>query len=235
MGIVDIFIIILILICGGIGFKRGVFKQAVITIGTILVFILSYHFKDYLADFFSYNLPFFKFIGDFQGASTINIIMYQMLAFLIMFALFSSILAILIKVTGIFEKILRFTIILGIPSKILGLILGLVEGYVITFILLFVLSQPAFKIDIINNSNFSNTILNSSPILSDIVSDTRDTVVEIYELGKDYVIDKDADKFNRNSIDIMLKNNIITKEYVEKLVKKDKINISNIDEVLNKY
>lgn len=235
MGIVDIFIIILILICGGIGFKRGVFKQAVITIGTILVFILSYYFKDYLADFFSFNLPFFKFIGDFQGVSTINIIMYQMLAFLIMFALFSSILAILIKVTGIFEKILRFTIILGIPSKILGLILGLVEGYVITFILLFVLSQPAFKIDIINNSNFSNTILNSSPILSDIVSDTRDTVIEIYELGKDYVIDKDADKFNKNSIDIMLKNNIITKEYVEKLIKKDKINISNIDEVLNKY
>jgi len=235
MGIADIFIIILILICGGIGFKRGVFKQTVITIGTILVFILSYKFKDSLANFFSYNLPFFKFIGDFEGLSTINIIMYQMLAFLIVFAVLSTVLAVLIKITGIFEKILKFTIILGIPSKILGFILGLVEGYIVTFIILFVLTQPALKIDVINNSKFTNTILNSSPVLSNIVSDTRDSVIEIYELGKDYVIDKDADKFNRKSIDIMLENKIITKEYVEKLIDKNKIKVSGIQDILNKY
>lgn len=235
MGIVDIFIIILILVCGGIGFKRGVFKQIVITIGTILVFILSYQFKDTIANFLSYNLPFFKFIGDFEGLSTINIIMYQMLAFLICFALLSTVLAVLIKITGIFEKILKFTIILGIPSKLLGLLLGLVEGYIVTFIILFVLTQPALKIDIINNSKFTNAILNSSPVLSDIVSDTRDSVIEIYDLGKDYVVDRDSDKFNRNSIDIMLKNKIITKEYVEKLIDKNKINVSGLEDILNKY
>jgi len=235
MGIVDIFIIILILICGGIGFKRGVFKQTVITIGTILVFILSYQFKDTIANFLSYNLPFFKFIGDFAGLSTINIIMYQMLAFLIIFAVLSTALAVLIKITGIFEKILKFTIILGIPSKLLGLLLGLVEGYIVTFIILFVLTQPALKIDIINNSKFTNAILNSSPVLSDIVSDTRDSVIEIYDLGKDYVVDRDSNKFNRDSIDIMLKNKIITKEYVEKLIDKNKINVSGIEDILNKY
>ena len=235
MGIVDIFIIILILVCGGIGFKRGVFKQIVITIGTILVFILSYQFKDTIANFLSYNLPFFKFIGDFEGLSTINIIMYQMLAFLICFALLSTVLAVLIKITGIFEKILKFTIILGIPSKLLGLLLGLVEGYIVTFIILFVLTQPALKIDIINNSKFTNAILNSSPVLSDIVSDTRDSVIEIYDLGKDYVVDRDSDKFNRDSIDIMLKNKIITKEYVEKLIDKNKINVSGLEDILNKY
>lgn len=235
MSVIDIFIIALIIICGGIGFKRGVFKQAVITIGSILVFILSYYFKDYLADFFSYNLPFFNFTGDIAGLSSINIIMYQMIAFLIMLAVFSAILAVLIKITGVFEKILSFTIILGIPSKLLGLLLGLVEGYVISFICLFLLTQPALKINLIDDSKFTSVILNSSPGLSKIVSDMENSIIEIYDLGKDYNINKNADEFNRNSIDVMLKNKIITKEYVEKLISKNKLNVKGIDTILNKY
>ena len=186
MSIIDILVVILILICGVVGFKRGVFKQAVVTIGTVLVFVLSYHFKDYLANFFSYNLPFFNFTGEFAGLSSINIIMYQMIAFLIMFAFFGTILAVLIKITGIFEKILKFTIVLGIPSKILGLLLGLVEGYIVAFVFLFVITQPALKINLIEDSKFTNVILNSSPILSNIVEDTENTIIEVYDLGKDY-------------------------------------------------
>ena len=53
-------------------------------------------------------------------------------------------------------------------------------------------------------------------------------------MGKDYLVDKDADKFNRNSIDIMLKNKIITKEYVEKLIDKNKIKV-NLYDILSKY
>lgn len=234
MSIIDILVVILILICGVVGFKRGVFKQAVVTIGTVLVFVLSYHFKDYLANFFSYNLPFFNFTGEFAGLSSINIIMYQMIAFLIMFAFFGTILAVLIKITGIFEKILKFTIVLGIPSKILGLLLGLVEGYIVAFVFLFVITQPALKINLIEDSKFTNVILNSSPILSNIVEDTENTIIEVYDLGKDYLVDKDADKFNRNSIDIMLKNKIITKEYVEKLIDKNKIKV-NLYDILSKY
>lgn len=234
MSIIDILVVILILICGVVGFKRGVFKQAVVTIGTVLVFVLSYHFKDYLANFFSYNLPFFNFTGEFAGLSSINIIMYQMIAFLIMFAFFGTILAVLIKITGIFEKILKFTIVLGIPSKILGLLLGLIEGYIVAFVFLFVITQPALKINLIEDSKFTNVILNSSPILSNIVEDTENTIIEVYDLGKDYLVDKDADKFNRNSIDIMLKNKIITKEYVEKLIDKNKIKV-NLYDILSKY
>ena len=151
-----------------------------------------------------------------------------------MFAFFGTILAVLIKITGIFEKILKFTIVLGIPSKILGLLLGLVEGYIVAFVFLFVITQPALKINLIEDSKFTNVILNSSPILSNIVEDTENTIIEVYDLGKDYLVDKDADKFNRNSIDIMLKNKIITKEYVEKLIDKNKIKV-NLDDILSKY
>ena len=42
---------------------------------------------------------------------------------------FSSILAVVIKVTGCFEKFLNMTIILGIPSKILGFVVDVQANF----------------------------------------------------------------------------------------------------------
>ena len=61
------------------------------------------------------------------------------------------------------------------------------------------------------------------------------TVTEIYDFVDVYVKDKDSDKFNYNAIDTMLKNKIITPEYVEKLVKKRKIEVKNIDKLIEQY
>ena len=79
IGIVDAFIIGIILIFGVGGLKNGFFKQTVITIGTILLFVVSYYLKDFVADFLSYNLPFFDFGGDMMGLVSLNIIMYNLL------------------------------------------------------------------------------------------------------------------------------------------------------------
>lgn len=235
MEIVDVIIICLILSFAISGLKNGFFKQSVLTIGTILVFVFSYYFKDYLADIFSYNLPFFNFPGPFDGLETVNIVLYQMIAFLIVFIFLIAVLVVLLKITKTFEKILSITIILGIPSKILGFVVGLIEGYVITFIALFFLSQPAVNIEMLNNSQLMPKILNSSPILSDIVSDTSKTIDEMYDLVDEYIKDKDKDKFNKNTIDIMLKNKIISVEYVEELIKTNKLKTDNLDEILKKY
>lgn len=226
MGIVDILIIIFILSFGILGSKRGFFKQTVTTVGSILVFVLAYYFKDGVANFLTFNLPFFNFKGEILGLTSLNIIMYQLIAFLLMVLIFSGILAIIIKITGIFEKILRLTIVLGIPSKILGFILGLVEGYVITYIILFILMLPILKIDIIDNSSFARPILKSSPVISNIVGTTKDTCLSIYDLVNDYSKDKDKDKFNKEAIRIMLSNNMITKSYVEELINKGKLDKS---------
>lgn len=226
MGIVDILIIIFILSFGVLGSKRGFFKQTVTTVGSILVFVLAYYFKDGVANFLTFNLPFFNFKGEILGLTSLNIIMYQLIAFLLMVLIFSGILAVIIKITGIFEKILRLTIVLGIPSKILGFILGLVEGYVITYIILFILMLPILKIDIINNSSFARPILKSSPVISNIVGTTKDTCLSIYDLVNDYSKYKDKDKFNKEAIRIMLSNNMITKSYVEELINKGKLDKS---------
>lgn len=235
MSIVDAAIICIIIIFAIDGLKNGFFKQTVLTVGTILVFVCSYYLKDYLADFFSYKLPFFNFVGPFEGLETVNIIMYQMIAFIFVFLFLTAVLVVLLKVTKVFEKILSLTIVLGIPSKILGFIVGLIEGYVVVFIALFFLSQPAVNFKFLDESKLMPKIVTSSPGLSNVVQDTSDTIKEMYTLVDDYTVDKDKDKFNRNAIDIMLKNKIIVPSYVDKLIECGKIKTSNLNVILDKY
>ena len=63
MSIVDALIILIILACGAIGFKKGVIKQLVSTVGFVLVVVLAFYLKNPVAEFLSLNLPFFTFGG----------------------------------------------------------------------------------------------------------------------------------------------------------------------------
>ena len=102
-------------------------------------------------------------------------------------------------------------------------------------IILFVLNMTSFNSKLVSESSLRPKILTSSPVLSNVVKDATNTVTEIYDFVDVYVKDKDSDKFNYNAIDTMLKNKIITPEYVEKLVKKRKIEVKNIDNLIEKY
>ena len=219
MNFVDI-IIIFVLLSGGIaGAHNGFFKQTVVLIGTIICFILAWILKNPIANFLSFNLPFFSF----SGLKSLNIVFYQLISFLILLALFSAVLAVLIKITGVFEKILKFTIILGIPSKILGFVVGLIETYIIVFAVLFFARQPIFNQELFEESTLTPIIVNSSPGLSNIVGNMNDSLKDIYTITKNYDDNKDKNKTNKEIIDSLLKHNVINNEYIDKLEKKGKI------------
>lgn len=224
MNIVDVVIIMGLLLGGVTGAKNGFFRQSVVLIGTILCFILAWVFKNPIANFLSFTLPFFNFAGPFEGLTSLNIVMYQLIAFLLLLSLFSALLAIIIKATGVFEKILNFTIILGIPSKILGFIVGMIEAYVIIFAVLFFVNQPAVNLEIVKESTFSPKIVNSSPGLSNIVGNMNDAVNDIYDITKDYNINQNTNSFNKKVINSLLEHKVIDKDYLDKLVSKGKIN-----------
>lgn len=224
MNIVDVVIIMGLLLGGVTGAKNGFFRQSVVLIGTILCFILAWVFKNPIANFLSFTLPFFNFAGPFEGLTSLNIVMYQLIAFLLLLSLFSALLAIIIKATGVFEKILNFTIILGIPSKILGFIVGVIEAYVIIFVVLFFVNQPAVNLEIVKESTFSPKIVNSSPGLSNIVGNMNDAVNDIYDITKDYNINQNTNSFNKKVINSLLEHKVIDKDYLDKLVSKGKIN-----------
>ena len=234
VNIVDALIILFIALMGVIGFKRGVVKQTVSTVGVIIILILAFQLKNPLAEFLSLHLPFFDFFGAFEGVTALNIILYQLISFLVIFALLEIVLKVLISITGVIEKIFKYTIILGIPSKLLGLLVGLIEGFVFTFIVLFFLKQPAFNIKEFESSTLTSKILELTPVLSGFASDLVETFNDVYLLGKEYSI-SDPNTLNRATVDVMLKHGVISTDYVVKLIDADKIEIDGIDSVLNKY
>jgi len=136
--IIDVIIILIILLGGVIGFKEGVIKKLTSIIGLIAVIVLSFILKNYLSVFFYENLPFFDLWGVFKGIQVLNIVFYEMLAFVIIAAVLTLIYRVLLAVTGIIEKVLKATIILSIPSKILGFFVGLIENYFWVYLFLFI-------------------------------------------------------------------------------------------------
>lgn len=223
MNVIDVAVILMILCAGVVGFKRGFFKQIVMTVGLLLVYVLAFKLKDPLASWMSLNLPFFNF----NGLTMLNVILYQTIAFIIVFSLIMIIFKIVLSLTGALEKILKFTIILGIPSKIGGFIVGIIEGYILMFICLFIISQPFLRIDVVEQSKLREPILNSSPILSNIISTTNDAIGDIYNLLNN-AIDKDAsNNYINNEIARILANyKIVDREYLNKLNEKGKINVN---------
>lgn len=227
----DIIIILIILITGVLGFKRGVFKELIMFIGIIIVFIISYKLKNYIGDFFVLNFPFFNFHKFLNGATALNIVLYQSIAFVIMIIVLHAVYNFIVSLTGIFEKLLRITIILGLPSKILGFLVGLIEGYVIVYVFIFFVTQPALNLDFAKESKYANTILYKTPVLREIMDDTLDLAKEIREL-KDI---ENVNEVNLRIIDLILEKEVTSVDIIQKLVDKGKLNVKNIDQIINKY
>ena len=219
--IIDALIVIALILGIMAGMRRGVIKEIVLLVGLIIALVVSFALRTPIATFMYKTLPFFSFNGDYSGVTILNILLYEAIAFFIIFSIIYLVLRILLKITGIIEAILKATIILGFVSKIGGAILGFIETYVIVFIILFVMSQPFINIPVVNDSIVVQKILDSTPIMSDSIRDTRQAVAEVYELTEKYRTDKK--KFNEETIKLFLKYNIITPENVEILRQKGKI------------
>ena len=236
MNIVDIIIIVSIVLGVLIGFVRGFFKETVIFIGTILVVVLAFVLKNPLSLILYKNLPFFKFKGIFEGISTLNILMYEILEFIIALAILSIALTIIIKISGIIEKILKLTIVLALPSKLLGAIVGFIQSIVVLYVFLFLLSLPILRVPYIKDSKYAQMILEKTPVISKVTDGLVKTFNEISDFA-DKNIKNNVDKrqTNREMLEIMLKNDVVTSENVKYLSDKGKIDIDNIDELLSKY
>ncbi|MBE6151767.1 MAG: CvpA family protein [Firmicutes bacterium] len=236
MNIVDLIIIGVIVFGAVLGFKRGFTRSLVSAVGFIVITVLAFFLKNPISVFLYENLPFFKFAGIIKGVTVLNIILYEVLAFVIVLAVLGILLKVLMLATSIFEKILNATIILGIPSKILGAIVGAIQYFVIAFVVLYIISLPVFNIKEVNESKYKDNILNNTPVLSDFVDDTV-VVVEEFSSIKDKYKDNnnDTEQFNKEVLQLLLKYNIVKVESIDKLVEKEKIQINNIEEVLMPY
>ena len=234
MNIIDAVIILFIILGAVVGFKEGFIKKTASLIGLVVITIISFLLKDMISVILYENLPFFNFGGLIKGVEMINVIMYELIAFFIVFAALSLILRIILAVTGIVEKLLKMTIILAVPSKILGAIVGAIEYYIYAFIIFFIITLPVFNIKIVNESKYKNFILNNTPVVSTLANKTLDTYKEVYD-AIDSHNGNNTEEVNAKVLDVLLKYDIISVESTEKLIKANKVHVKNPDEILNKY
>ena len=230
---IDIIIVLILLMGAVVGFKRGVIKSAVTFIGAIVVIILAFYLKNPVSKLMYTYLPFFNFAGDFEGLTVLNIVIYEALAFVIVYVILMSILQILISVTGVIEKVLNFTIVLGIPSKLLGALFGFFETYLFVFVALFLLSQIPVTNAYIKDSFVADKITNSSPILSGISENYYKAFEEIISIKDQNIHDKN--EYNRQSLDILLKYDIVDVDSARDLIESGKMPIENAEGILDKY
>ena len=223
MNVVDVVILIFLAFGALMGFKKGFTNQLVSLVGIFAIIVFSYLLKNPVSVFLYNNLPFINFGGIFKDITVINILVYEVIAFFILFVLLTLVFKILLKVTSLFEKILKWTIILGIPSKILGAVLGVVQNLIYVFIVLYILNLPTVEFDIVSNSKVGSTILNKTPILTNICDETLKVFNEVGELSKEYENTDDVKEFNQKALNLMIENGIITKENVLKLIESGKI------------
>ncbi len=218
---VDAIIVVLLILGAMSGLRRGLVKQAVLLVGLVAILIMSFYIRVPVSTYMYKHLPFFSFGGLFKGVSVLNIILYEVIAFLIVFSILYLVLRVLLKISGLIENILKATIILGFFSRIGGMIVGILESYIIVFILLFILSQPFIRVTGLELSVLTEPILTKTPIMSDAVKNTKTAVDEIMDLKDTYK--NDGKNFNEKAIELFIKYEIVTEENIEYLREKGKL------------
>lgn len=237
LNIFDVGIILLLIMFLIVGFKNGVIREAFALIGIIAVFILSFVFKGLLGNLMCIILPFFKLSGVIEGFSVINILIYQIIAFMLVFAILLTIYEIFLKISKFIQKLVNLTIILILPSKLLGAVVSLIKGVIVLFAVFIVLMIPLKNSELFTGSTMVNQILYKTPILSQSSNNYINTVEEIYNLAEKVSNKKiSTNAANLELLDMMLKYKIVNKSTVESLVKLHKLDdVNNIETVLQKY
>lgn len=237
MNILDIVIVLILIMSAIIGFKRGAIKEIVSLVGIIIVFIVAFAFKEVLGNVLCKWLPFFNFAGNLEGVTVLNILLYQLIAFLIIYSLLFSIYMIVMKISGVVQKLVHMTVILWLPSKIIGAVVAFITGYVMVFVVLLALLIPLKDTDMFKESKFANYVVYDTPILAGSAENISRSINEVYTLGEDLSKgDISKNEANLETMDILLKYKIVSPETARQLIVLDKLDgISGLDSVIKRY
>lgn len=237
MSVFDIVIIVLILMFGILGWKKGVIKEAISLVGIILVFVLAFNFKEELGNILCKYFPFFEFSGNIKGLVSLNVLIYQLIAFFIIYCVLYGVYAVILGASSIIQKIVNLTFVLLIPSKIAGAIVGLVKGYIVMFVALLVIVGPCKNLGFSIEGKVINKILYDTPVLSSYTKDTTSVINDIYTLAEDLTTKKlTTNEANVQIIDAMLKYKMVSKKTIEQLIVLEKLDeVKGLANLLENY
>lgn len=233
MNIVDYIILVILILSAVKGFRQGLIPSIVNFVGVFLVFIIAFYLKTPISSLLYQNLPFLSFGGIFKGVIGVNILFYEVIAYGLTIILLGIVFGILKKISIGIQKLLNLTILLNLPSKIIGALIGILEGILFSFILLYIGSVINTTTKYVNESKYSSIILNDIPIINSVTNNLTKSTEEIY----DTIINNqnDTNKANLETIDILMKYDILSYDSANKLVQDNKLNIKGVNNVIEKY
>ena len=133
------------------------------------------------------------------------------------------------------QKLINMTIILGLPSKIIGFVIGLLEYYILSFIIIYILTIPIFSVKEVIESKNAQFILHKTPVISKFAKNSAGFIGEFIELRDKYEVTESANEFNYETLDLFMKYDIVNVKSVKKLKEKNKISIDGIENLIKKY
>lgn len=237
MNIFDITIILFIFLFGVDGFKKGIIKEGVSFLGILIIFFVSYTFKGLVGDLLCKWFPFFTFSGSLKGLVSLNILIYQLAGFFVLFFVLAGLFHIVFSTSNFLQKIVNATIILVPISAIGGFIIGLIRGFLVALLILLALLIPCHQFNMFMDSNVANTILYKIPVLSDYVGNISKSLVEVTDLVTD-IKDKKmtTNEANLQLIDHMIKYDVVDVKTVKEIYNTNKLDdIEGIEEYLENY
>ena len=230
-----VLVISLLIIYAFKGFKEGAIVEFVNLVGACLVLAGAFIFKSSVSEILYTYLPFLNFNGLFKGLTILNIVLYELIAFCFLAGIFMLIYSVILRATKIFDKLVKATIILALPLKIVGILIGFVEGVIVTFAILFVLNQISYTREYIEQSNAAQNILENTPLLSDASKPFSESVNEIYNIAEQYKDNNNKNEANLKSLNILLKYRILNPDTAKKLQVSGKLKIDGADKVIEGY
>lgn len=220
--IVNIVLILFIIAETYDGFKKGFLESSIRLLGGVAAFIGAYIIKNPVSVFLYTKFPFFKFSGLFKGVSALNILVYEVIAFILVFIILMILIKLIARITGIVERALSVIIFFGIPNKILGAAVGFVKSIIILYFVIFIFKFACNFLGYEMKASLADTIVNA-PILKNTFGDSLNSFDEITALAREYDNTKNKEEFNEKAIDILLEYNIITEENLQILIDNGKI------------
>lgn len=214
---VSIILIIITLLGFYIGWQRGFVKEVTDFVALFISMVLAGIFKGPLANLLYTVLPFFKL----NKLYSVNIILYQVVLYLLLVLLFLGIYQLIIMKLKIKEKIVETSVETNIIFQFLGAALGGPLVVLFLYNVLLFAKLPMFNIGMINNSKYVNMLMEKTPVVSKRnkkLYTTNDYVLKLINNKKLQEVDNEY--LDTQIVNYMAENNLVSEKKIKTLYDK---------------
>lgn len=226
-GIMNIIMVVWLILGFVIGIFTGFLERTIRVIEMFIIVLLSLFIKNPISALLYKYLPFIDF-----KIKVVNILMYEIIAFVIVAIIIIIIIKLLNKAINLVESVFAFILNIGFPKRILGGVITFCEGafylYIFIFIVFFI--STAYNMPI--EGSLANKYFDRAPVLSQTLGPIFKSSVDIASISNAI---KDKDLVECKSLDTLLAYKIISKENAKYLVDKNKLDFKGVENVIDKY